>query len=118
MQAKTGYTNGISSSISSSISSPAEPLMRELYAGDVYEYYPLGKYIVAAPGVCSGRPTFKYTRIEVRMILAYLAEGRTIAEIVADYGRKELTPAAISEAILLASYTFEQATHVSPRMAV
>ena len=114
MQAKTGYTNGILSGVSS----PTDPLMRELYADDVYEYHPLGKYIVAAPGICGGRPTFKYTRIEVRMILAYLAEGRTIAEIVTDYGHEELTPAAISEAILLASHTFEKTTHVSPRIAV
>lgn len=108
-------TNGV---YSNGGSAPPDQLWREFYAGDPYEYYPLGQYIVAAPGVCGGRPTFKYTRIEVRMVLAYLAEGRTIAEIVADYGRKELTPAAISEAIHLASRTFEQAAHVSPKVAV
>jgi uncharacterized protein (DUF433 family) len=85
---------------------PTIPLTREIYGGEIYEYYPLGKYIVAAPGVCGGRPTFKYTRIDVRFILAQLAEGHTIAEIVENYGRKELTTEAISEAIRLASKAF------------
>jgi uncharacterized protein (DUF433 family) len=105
MQGNAVYSNGGSA--------PPDQLRRDLYAGDLYEYYPLGQYVVAAPGVCGGQPIFKYTRIEVRMVLAYLAEGRTIAEIVADYRRKELTAAAISEAILLASQTFEQAAYVS-----
>src|SRR5262249_31790237 len=95
MQATTVQGNGVQS--------PPTQLVSEIYAGEVYEYYPLGQYIVAAPGVCGGRPTLKYTRIEVRIILAYLAEGRTIAEIVEDYGRGEVTPEAISEAIWLAS---------------
>ena len=110
MQANSIYANGGSG--------PSDQLRRERYAGEVYEYYPLGQYVVAAPSVCGGRPTFKYTRIEVRMILAYLAEGRTIAEIVADYGRQELTAAAISEAILLASQTFEKAAYGSQKVAV
>jgi uncharacterized protein (DUF433 family) len=110
MQRQSVYINGGSA--------PTVPLQRELYAGSVYEYTPLGQYVVTAPGICGGRPTFKYTRIKVRMVLTYLTEGRTIAEIVADYNRKELTAAAISEAILLASQTFEQATHVSLKIAV
>lgn len=110
MLAQAMYTNG----------APAitKQLMRERYGGELYEYYPLGNYIVAAPGICGGRPTIKYTRIEVRMVLAYLAKGRTIAEIVVDYGRKELTAAATSEAIRLASQTVEQATHISQKVAV
>jgi hypothetical protein len=40
-------------------------LVKEMYGGHPYEYYPLGNYVVAAPGVCGGRPTFKYTRIDV-----------------------------------------------------
>ncbi|MCE7981451.1 MAG: DUF433 domain-containing protein [Caldilinea sp. CFX5] len=108
-------TNGV---YSNGGSAPPDQLRCEVNAGDLYEYYPLGQYIVAAPGVCGGRPTFKYTRIEVRMVLAYLAEGRTIAEIVADYNRKELPAAAINEAILLASQTFEKSAHTSQKIAV
>lgn len=50
-------------------------LVTEMYGGEPYEYYPLGKYIVRAPGVCGGRPTFKYTRIEASYILAQLGNG-------------------------------------------
>jgi hypothetical protein len=31
----------------------------ELSDGSVYEYLPMGKHVVSAPGVCRGRPTFK-----------------------------------------------------------
>jgi hypothetical protein len=40
-------------------------LVRETVGGEPYEYYPLGQYVVIAPGVCGGRPTFKYTRLDV-----------------------------------------------------
>lgn len=45
-------------------------LVREEYGGEIYEYYPLGEYVVVAPGVCGGRPTFKYTRLEVSVIIS------------------------------------------------
>jgi len=77
-------------------------LVREMYGGEWYEYYPLGKHIVAAPGVCGGRPTFKYTRLEVSFILARLRTGKTIEEIVQDYSLSRLTPEAVKEAIFLA----------------
>ena len=78
-------------------------LTSEIYGGEAYEYYPLGKYIVAAPGVCGGRPTFKYTRLEVSMILAQLSIGRTVDELIQDYRRPELTHEAVYEALLVAS---------------
>ena len=71
-------------------------LVRELYGGDVYEYYPLGEYIVAAPLVCGGRPTFKYTRIEAAGALNLLAAGYTIEQIVQ---RFEVQKKAVEEAI-------------------
>lgn len=77
-------------------------LTSEIYGGELYEYYPLSKHIVAAPGVCGGRPTFKYTRLEATMILALLSNGETIDEIVAGYWRSKLTPEAAREAIILA----------------
>src|SRR5215510_566674 len=40
--------------------------------GEAYEDYPLGQYIVAAPGVCGGRPTFKYTRIDIYYVCVRL----------------------------------------------
>ena len=50
-------------------------LVHEVVGGEPYDYYPLGAYIVAAPGICGGRPTFKYTRIEVEVVLDLLAAG-------------------------------------------
>jgi uncharacterized protein (DUF433 family) len=85
-------------------------LVQEMYGGEVYEYYPLGKYVVAAPGVCGGRPTFKYTRLEVSMILALLAAGESLEEIVQDYDDRRLTPSAVKEAIRIADKNLLKAT--------
>jgi uncharacterized protein (DUF433 family) len=74
-------------------------LVREMVGDDVYEYYPLGEYVVVAPGVCGGRPTFKHTRLEVSMVLALLSIGDTIEDIVENYERSRLTPDTIHEAI-------------------
>ncbi len=49
-------------------------VVREEIDGETYEYTPLGKHIVSAPGVCRGRPTFKYTRIEVAGVLEWLVQ--------------------------------------------
>ena len=77
-------------------------LVRETLGGELYEYYPLGKYVVAAPGVCGGRPTFKYTRLEVRGILELMAAGETVDEIIRSYPQSRLTREAIQEAARLA----------------
>ena len=76
-------------------------LVREVQGGDVYEYYPLGEYVVIAPGVCGARPTFKGTRVEVEVILDWLRVGRTIDRILDGY--PSLTRPAIEEAIALAT---------------
>lgn len=80
------------------------PLEVEIYGGEPYEYHPLGKYIVMAPGVCGGRPTFKYTRIDASLILALLSTGDTIESLVKGYGDSDLTAEAIQEAIGLTSF--------------
>ena len=81
-------------------------LIREHVGDEVYEYYPLGKYVVRAPHVCDGRPTFRYTRIEVGFILNRLAQGKSIEYIVDAYRDPHLTTAAIQEAITLANRDF------------
>lgn len=81
-------------------------LAREMYGGEFYEYYPLGEYIVAAPGVCGGRPTFKYTRLEVSFILALIAAGKTVKQVVQAYSLSRITPEAVKEAIHLANQAF------------
>lgn len=86
------------------------PLIQELYSGELYTYYPLGHYIVAAPGVCGGRPTFKYTRLEATMVLARLARGESVEELVRAYAASQISAEAIYEAIDLASQTLLQVT--------
>lgn len=80
-----------------------QELVCEIYNGETYEYYPLGQYVVVAPGVCGGRPTFKYTRLEVGMILALLAAGERVEAIIEDYALSNLSSEAIAEAIHLAN---------------
>jgi uncharacterized protein (DUF433 family) len=77
-------------------------LVREDVNGTVYEYVPLGKHIVSAPGVCRGRPTFKYTRIEVAGVLSLLRAGKSIGEVVTDYEGR-ISRQAVQEAISLAA---------------
>jgi uncharacterized protein (DUF433 family) len=77
-------------------------LVCEMYGDVPYEYYPIGQYIVTAPGVCGGRSTFKYTRLEVAVVLDLLAAGWTPEHILREYAQSKLTPEAIAEAIRLA----------------
>jgi uncharacterized protein (DUF433 family) len=63
----------------------AKKLVCEVVGGESYEYYPLGDYIVAAPGICGGRPTFKYTRIEVQVVLDLLAAGEPLERLVKNF---------------------------------
>jgi uncharacterized protein (DUF433 family) len=72
----------------------------ELVGGEPYQYYPLGSYVVRAPAVCGGRPTFKYTRIEITGTLERLAAGEIVDEIVAGY-RGRVSHEAVTEAIHL-----------------
>ena len=76
-------------------------LVREEIGDQVYEYIPLGKYIVSAPGVCRGRPTFKYTRIEVAGVLDWLAAGNALDAMLAGY-KGRVPREAILEAAALA----------------
>ncbi|HZP82452.1 MAG TPA: DUF433 domain-containing protein [Chthonomonadaceae bacterium] len=74
------------------------PMVQEIVGGESYEYTPLGQYVVRAVGVCGGRPTFKYTRIEVAGALDRLAAGESLESIVAGYGGR-VSREAMLEAI-------------------
>ena len=81
-------------------------LVSELYSGEVYQYYPLGQYVVAAPGVCGGRPTLKYTRMDARWVLVYLKNGRTAEQLASDH---QVPVRAIHEVVELAAvYDYEK----------
>jgi uncharacterized protein (DUF433 family) len=80
-------------------------LIQEMVGGEAYEYYPITKHIVVAPGVCGGRPTFKYTRIDVRHALGLLMTGRTIEQVAMIYS---VPVKAVQDALKLASNAFDQ----------
>jgi uncharacterized protein (DUF433 family) len=61
----------------------------------------LGRYIVADPDICHGKPTFRGTRILVADVLEQIAAGLAWETIIAEW-RGSITPAAIAEAVSLA----------------
>lgn len=93
-------------------------LVQDMAGGEPYEYFPLSNYVVRAPAVCGGRPTFKYTRIEVSFILNRIAQGKSIEYIVDAYADPHLTRAAIQEAMLLANAAFITSPQISQPLAV
>lgn len=43
------------------------------------------RYFVRDPGICGGESVVRGTRVTVRTVLASLAEGATVAEILSDF---------------------------------
>lgn len=80
----------------------ARQFVREVVGDESYEYYSLGDYIVVAPDICGGRPIFKYTRLEVAVVLDLLAAGWTVEQLVREYAASPLRPEAVMEAVQLA----------------
>jgi uncharacterized protein (DUF433 family) len=74
-------------------------LVGEIVESEVFEHYPLGRHIVAAPGMCGGRTSFEYRRIDVRHTLGLMAAGRTIEPVAQ---AKQISLAAVQEALELA----------------
>ncbi len=77
-------------------------IVREKVGGEWYEYVPLGEHVVAAPGVCGGRPTFKYTRLEVAVILDLIAAGRSVEQVLEQYPYSDISKESVQEAIQVA----------------
>ena len=67
--------------------------------------YLLGRYIVADPQICHGKPTFRGTRILVADVLEQVAEGLAWETIIEEW-RGSIKPEAIAEAISLARQAF------------
>lgn len=81
-------------------------LIKETLGGHPYEYYPLGEYVVAARGVCGGRPTIKYHRLDARHIIGRLRAADSVQDVARNY---RISTAAVNEAIELASvYDYEK----------
>ena len=62
----------------------------------------LGRYIVADPAICHGKPTFKGSRVFVSDVLADVERGLSWDFIVQRWGGGKITKAAITEAVQLA----------------
>ena len=91
-------------------------LVTESVGGETYRYIPLGEYVVRAVGVCGGRPTFKYTRVEITGALDRLAAGESIDELVEGY-RGRVPREAIREAIRIVSRQFLETLPALPAAA-
>ncbi len=61
----------------------------------------LGKYIVADPEICHGKPTFRGTRVMVADVLEQVASGMAWEAIVEEW-RGKVPREAIAEAVRLA----------------
>ena len=80
----------------------AMKMISENVNGELYTYAPLSDHIVRSPDVCGGRPTFKYTRIEIAGTLGRLAHGESMESIVAGYNGK-ISHEALLQAIEIAA---------------
>jgi len=62
----------------------------------------LGRFIVADPKICRGRPTFKGTRVTVADVLADVERGLAWDFICYRWGDGKITKEAVAEAVQLA----------------
>ncbi len=65
----------------------------------------LGRFIVADPEVCHGKPTFRGTRVFVSDVLEMVAEGMAWETIIEQW-HNSITKEAIAEAVTLSSEAF------------
>jgi uncharacterized protein (DUF433 family) len=66
----------------------------------------LGRFIVADPEICHGKPTFTGTRIMVSQVLKQIAGGMSWKKIAAEW-RGSVSAEAIAEAVALAQQIFD-----------
>jgi uncharacterized protein (DUF433 family) len=65
----------------------------------------VGKYLVVDPEVCHGQMTFKGTRVPVDTVLAFLAKGYSVDQLLRSW--PELKRPAVEEAVRLASESLQ-----------
>lgn len=64
------------------------------------------QYIVRDPKICGGQPVIKGTRVTLRTVLASLAEGADVSEILADF--PSLTEEAVRAVIAFAATSAQE----------
>ena len=78
----------------------------------------LGKFIVADPKVCRGRPTFKGTRVTVADVLADVEHGLAWEYICYRWGDGKITNESVAEAVQLARRALlDRAGHLAEDVA-
>jgi uncharacterized protein (DUF433 family) len=73
-------------------------------------------YIVRDAAICGGEPVVRGTRVTVRTVLASLAEGMTVGEILRDF--PTLNEAAVKAVIAFAAASAEEDLPVPPAPVV
>ena len=66
----------------------------------------LHEFIVRDPAVCGGQPVFRGTRVTLRTVLASLADGDTVEQIVASF--PTLTCEQVRAAIAFAAASVQE----------
>jgi len=74
-------------------------------------------YIVRDQKICGGEPVLKGTRVTVRTILASLAEGATIEELLADFPTLNVEHIRATIAFAAASAEEDLPLHGVPKVA-
>jgi len=69
----------------------------------------MGRYIVADPKICHGKPTFRDTRVTVDNVLELVAQGVPWDRIVWEF-HDSFPQEAIAEAVQLAREAFSKRT--------
>ena len=64
------------------------------------------QYITRDPKICGGQPVIKGTRVTLRTVLASLAEGAEVSEILADF--PSLTEEAVRAVIAFAATSAQE----------
>ena len=74
------------------------------------------RYIVRDPAICGGEPVVAGTRVPIRTVLASLAEGMTMNEILADF--PSVTEEALRAIIAFAAASAEDDLSLPPMPAL
>lgn len=64
------------------------------------------QYIQRDPGICGGEAVVTGTRVTIRTVLASLAEGMSVEDIISDF--PSLTPASVRAVIAFAAVSAEE----------
>lgn len=73
----------------------------------------IGNYLVIDPEICHGQMTFRGTRIPVATVLAFLAKGYAVDQLLRSW--PELSRPAIEEVIQLANQALQTRYSVTAR---